>query len=42
LSGLIGISKKKIEVVKGEKMRIKKVKISDSTLAEVRKKLSLD
>ncbi|NOQ85490.1 MAG: YggU family protein [Deltaproteobacteria bacterium] len=42
LSGLIGISKSKIEVVKGEKMRIKKVKISDSTLAEVRKKLSLD
>ena len=42
LSGLIGKSKKKIEVVKGEKMRIKKVRISDSTLEEVRKKLSLD
>ncbi len=41
LSGLTGISKKKIEVVKGEKMRTKKVKISDSTLDEVMKKLNV-
>ena len=41
LSELIGISKRKIEVVKGEKTRIKKVKISASTLDEVRKKLNV-
>jgi len=41
LSRLIGISKRKIEVIKGQKMRVKKVRISDSTLDEVRKKLNV-
>ena len=40
LSGLIGISKGKVEVVKGKKMRVKRVKISDRTLDEVRKNLN--
>ncbi len=41
LSRLIGVSKRKIEVIKGQKMRVKKVRISDSTLDEVRKKLNV-
>ena len=40
LAGLMGISKRKIEVVKGKKMRMKKVKISDRTLDEVRENLN--
>lgn len=40
LSRLMGISKRKIEVIKGEKMRMKKVKIYDRTLDDVRKSVS--
>lgn len=39
LSGWMGIAKQKIEVIKGGKMRMKKVKISDCTLDQVRKHL---
>ena len=42
LSKLIGVGKGRVEVIGGHKARIKKVRISDSTLEEVRKKLSLD
>lgn len=40
LSGLMGISKRKIEIVKGKRMRMKRVKISDRTLDEVRKNVN--
>lgn len=41
LSKLIGIGKRQVEVVGGHRSRVKKVRISDSTLEEVRKKLNL-
>ena len=42
LSKLIGVGKGRVEVIGGHKAKIKKVRISDSTLDEVKKKLSLD
>jgi len=42
LSKLIGVGKGRVEVIGGHKARIKKVRISDSTLDEVKKRLSLD
>ena len=40
LSKLIGVGKKKVEVVGGHKTRVKKVRISNASMDEVRKKLS--
>jgi len=40
LSKLIGIGKRRIEIIGGQKARVKKVRISDSTLEEVRRKLN--
>ena len=39
LSKLIGIGKKQIEIVGGHKTKVKKVRIADTSLDEVRKKL---
>lgn len=39
LSKLIGVGKRQIEVVGGHKTRVKKVRISDVSFDEVRKKL---
>lgn len=39
LSKLIGIGKRQVEVVGGHKTRVKKVRISDVSFDEVRKKL---
>jgi uncharacterized protein (TIGR00251 family) len=40
LSKLIGVGKKQVEVVGGHKTRVKKVRISNASMDEVRKKLS--
>ena len=40
LSKLIGVGKSKVEIIEGQKARVKKVRISDSTLDEVRSKLN--
>ena len=40
LSKLIGVGKKQVEVVGGHKTRVKKVMISNTSMDEVRKKLS--
>ena len=40
LSKLIGVGKKQVEVVGGHKTRVKKVRISNTSMDEVRKKLS--
>ena len=40
LSKLIGVGKKQVEVVGGHKTRVKKVRISNISMDEVRKKLS--
>ena len=39
LSKLIGVGKKQVEVVGGHKTRVKKVRISNASMDEVRKKL---
>ena len=39
LSKLIGVGKKQVEVVGGHKTRVKKVRISNTSMDEVRKKL---
>ena len=40
LSRLMGVRKRQVEIVEGQKARVKKVRISDSTPEEVRKKLN--
>ena len=40
LSKLIGVGKKQVEVVGGHKTRVKKVRISNTSMDEVSKKLS--
>ena len=40
LSKLIGVGKKQVEIIGGHKTRVKKVKISDASMDEVKKKLN--
>lgn len=39
LSKLMGVGKRQVEIVEGQKSKVKKVRISGSTLEEVRSKL---
>lgn len=39
LSKLMGVGKRQVEIVEGQKSKVKKVIITNSTLEEVRKKL---
>ena len=41
LSKLMGVGKRQVEIVEGQKSKIKKVRITDSTLEEVKNKLNV-
>ena len=42
LAGLIGIGKQRVQVIAGHTARVKRVRIDDASMDEVRKKLIID